>query len=423
MRMAKATRVIEGAAVVAVERPSIVSRKMEVFYNPQMRHNRDVTLLLFSALATGPAALRDLQGCDLLAGTGVRSIRLLRELPGLFSHLTINDSSPEAARRIVENLAANGIPSESWSRDRYLAESVKRDGPGAKKGEQRGKRKATLPPVLATGLDANLLLLASNGFDYIDIDPFGSPNDFLDLACRRISRHGILAVTATDTSVLAGSYPDACRRKYWADPIEGERKHEVGLRILVRKCQLVAAQHDKALTPLLVYNKDHYYRAIFSVEKGKRKADALLALHGHWAQEPKAGPLWTGRLADPAFVDRMLAVLPEEEASGGKTIGKSAAELPRGSSRAVKVIVEDVPGMRHFLETLREENALLDEAAPESERIPYYFTINEVNRERKAAWKKTDLLELLGEYGAPSHHDSSAVRSTRGLLTSHKACP
>ncbi|MCU0373510.1 MAG: ATP-binding protein, partial [Ignavibacteria bacterium] len=42
------------------------------------------------------------------------------------------------------------------------------------------------------------------GFDYIDIDPFGSPCPFLDAAIKRLSRGGILAVTATDTSALAG---------------------------------------------------------------------------------------------------------------------------------------------------------------------------------------------------------------------------
>ena len=37
-------------------------------------------------------------------------------------------------------------------------------------------------------------------FDYIDIDPFGSPNPFLAAAIGRITRNGIVAVTATDTA-------------------------------------------------------------------------------------------------------------------------------------------------------------------------------------------------------------------------------
>ena len=97
--------------------------------------------------------------------------------------------------------------------------------------------------------DANMFILESSGFDYIDIDPFGSPNFLLDSSVKRISRGGILAVTATDTSALAGSYPDACRRKYWAEPLRSEMMHEAGLRILIRKGQLIGAQFEKALTP------------------------------------------------------------------------------------------------------------------------------------------------------------------------------
>ena len=71
----------------------------------------------------------------------------------------------------------------------------------------------------------------STGFDYIDVDPFGSPNPFLDAAIKRIARDGILAVTATDTAPLCGTYTNACRRKYWAVPLRNELMHEIGIRI------------------------------------------------------------------------------------------------------------------------------------------------------------------------------------------------
>ena len=56
--------------------------------------------------------------------------------------------------------------------------------------------------------------LESAGFDYIEIDPFGSPTDFLESSIVRLSRRGILAVTATDTAPLCGTYPNTCKRKY-----------------------------------------------------------------------------------------------------------------------------------------------------------------------------------------------------------------
>ena len=98
--------------------------------------------------------------------------------------------------------------------------------------------------------DANLFLLKSSGFDYIDIDPFGSPNPFLENAVVRLSREGILAVTATDTSGFTGTYPKATKRKYDSRPIKNEIMHETGIRILIRAVQLFGSRHDKALIPI-----------------------------------------------------------------------------------------------------------------------------------------------------------------------------
>ncbi len=71
--------------------------------------------------------------------------------------------------------------------------------------------------------------------------------------------------------------------------------HENGLRILIRKVQLIGAEHDKALVPIYSYFKDHYFRIFFRCEKGKQKVDKLLKLHG---MLNKAGPMWLGELFD-----------------------------------------------------------------------------------------------------------------------------
>jgi tRNA (guanine26-N2/guanine27-N2)-dimethyltransferase len=149
--------------------------------------------------------------------------------------------------------------------------------------------------------DANLLLLKSKGFDYIDLDVFGSPNPFLDAAIRRLSRKGILAVTATDTACLSGSSPKACIRKYWAKPIRNENMHELRLRILIRKVQLIGAQYDRAFIPIFSYSKDHYMRVFFRNVKGKQHVDKLLEMHGSL----EAGPLWLGLLWDHKLVEAM----------------------------------------------------------------------------------------------------------------------
>jgi tRNA (guanine26-N2/guanine27-N2)-dimethyltransferase len=132
----------------------------------------------------------------------------------------------------------------------------------------------------------------------------------LNNAIVRLSRSGILAVTATDTSALSGTYENACKRKYWAKPLRNELKHEIGLRILIRKIQLVAAQHDKALTPIFSYSKDHYMRVFFSCEKGKEKVDSIIKQLG---EAFKVGPMWLGNLWDENIVDKMFKKSKEKK--------------------------------------------------------------------------------------------------------------
>jgi len=134
------------------------------------------------------------------------------------------------------------------------------------------------------------------------VAPGCCPNPFLNNAVVRLSRRGVLAVTATDTSALAGAYPKACLRKYWAVPLRNEEKHEIAVRILVRKVQLVGAQFDRALVPVFSYAKDHYVRVFFRNTKGKEAVDSVLNQHGMYKQ---AGPMWLGELWDKKLVGLM----------------------------------------------------------------------------------------------------------------------
>ena len=255
------TIINEGSAKINVEAAKIVSKEMDVFYNPIMGLNRDISVLLLKSINKN-----DMQIADPLAASGIRSIRFLKELSkNKIKNISINDRSKSAIKSIKQNLILNGI-------------SHKNNNKIAIKNE-----------------DANLFLLNSTGFDYIDIDPFGTPNQFLDSSCKRIARDGILAVTATDTSALCGTFPSACIRKYWAVPKKGHLMHETGLRILIRKVQLVAAQYGKALIPIFSYSREHYMRIFLRNGKGKNKSDEILKQHGYFNG---AGPMWLGSLWD-----------------------------------------------------------------------------------------------------------------------------
>ncbi|MDP3765468.1 MAG: tRNA (guanine(26)-N(2))-dimethyltransferase [Nanoarchaeota archaeon] len=258
----------EGIIKLKVPKAEKISKRMGVFYNPVMSLNRDISILLLNSINKS-----NLQIADPLAATGVRSIRFLKESNNnKIKKIYINDYGKKAIELIKQNLTLNKI--------RY-----------------KNNEKVTI-----CNEDANLFLLTSTGFDYIDIDPFGTPNPFLDAACKRIARDGILAVTATDTSALCGTFPRACLRKYWALPRKNAIMHETGLRILIRKIQLVAAQYDKALTPVFSYSKEHYMRVFLKNEKGKNKVDEILKGHNLF---DNAGPMWMGRLWDNKLLSMM----------------------------------------------------------------------------------------------------------------------
>src|SRR3989338_7352272 len=285
--------------------PKDVHAQMEVFYNPVMASNRNIAILLLNSVDNGQMNI-----ASPLAGSGIRELRFLKELkPGKVQNIFVNDLKENFPKVIAENLKLNGL-----KKDKLIVHND----------------------------DANLFLLNQvkhcideqfcGYFDYIDIDPFGSPNPFLASTVARITREGIIAVTATDTAALTGTYPKVTKRKYWAKAVRNYMMHEIGLQILIRKVQLQGGQFDKALVPILAYHKDHYFRIYFRNVKGKEQCDQLLKEHKYLLFNSKTlefktsyfnlekgfeyfGPLWTGKLFDKKLIATMKKEnpFPQEE--------------------------------------------------------------------------------------------------------------
>ena len=298
----------EGKARIAVPKYSgrVVSSAMEVFYNPVMKANRDITLLAMAA-ATKLYGIKKWNIADMMAASGIRGIRMMLELGSTnIESLKMNDYSAAAVAVIKKNMRLNKIK------------------PGKK--------------VVVTKSEANKFLLANRSFNYIDVDPFGYPGLFLDSAVKKLAHNGLLAVTATDTSALAGTAAAACKRKYLAMPLKNEFMHETGVRIMVRLVQLIGALHEKALVPVFCYYKDHYVRAFFICRTGAHRVDELMSRHKEifycrsccnrevtdgqtnrcrncGKEMETAGPLWTGRLFDDRLASRMAAAA-EKKGSG-----------------------------------------------------------------------------------------------------------
>jgi len=239
-----------------------------------MALDRDLAVAFWTAWARGRGP--DATGWEVAAATGVRGLRLLHEA-GAFRAFTLTESHPEAYRVLAENAR------------RY---------PGANAVHGDGRR----PP-------------GAGPFDYVDVDPYGTPVPFLPAAFGALRPGGVLAVTATDMMVLAGVQRGASEARYGARPVRGRLAPEAGLRILLAHLARVARADGRRVEPLLAYAKDHYVRAYLEVrtEAGAGPADPVGTIDpDRWDGPPVGargpyGPLWLGPLGRPELV-RALAV-------------------------------------------------------------------------------------------------------------------
>ena len=354
---AKRGTIVEGRTVLTVpggNREKGPGARGGVFYNPAMRTNRDITVLFGRSVAEeGWSYL------DALGGTGAKGIRLAAEA-GNGLRVTVNDLDRNAFALIKRNIRANGLES-----------------------------------VAATNLEFNALL-SQGGFDWIDIDPFGPPVKFVDLAVRRTSRNGILSITATDTAPLCGTKPDTCLRRYKAMPLNDRSCHETGLRILVGNTVRRAAVFDYGLEPVLAYYHGHYFRAYFRKRKGAQAANDALANIGYLAWDGKSG-------------------FSERETQPAK--GKYAGPLwtgPLWQTKAVKKMLAACDGSEH-----RETVGLLESVLSELQAPPYHYHIDDLARRTGTRPLKTDdlvgLLKKAGHKASGVHYDRKGVKTDAGL--------
>jgi tRNA (guanine26-N2/guanine27-N2)-dimethyltransferase len=278
--------ILEGNAKLLVELKDIVTKDMGVFYNPVMAFQRDLTLAFLKVYFDEPIRV-----ALPLAGSGVRGVRISQEI--LLAKLMMNDRSPSAVSLCKKHMLKNKKTVEEF---------------------QNKKRKEF---ISYSKQDANVFLRTCGIVDYIDIDPYGSSIPFLDSAIQAIHNGGVIALTNTDTAALCGSYPKVTRRRYGAIPFNRDSRHEVGIRILIKKAQEIAAVYDIALIPVLVMAKDHYARVFLKVKKGKISASTVIAEHGYCVSDEfdvlrrttfldgAIGPLYLGKLFDDELLSKL----------------------------------------------------------------------------------------------------------------------
>lgn len=248
----------------------------QVFFNEQMAFNRDVSVMFLRAIG------EKMTVCDAMSASGARAVRIANEVSDC--DVTSNDINSDAFSLIKKNIKLNKLDNCAAS-NRNLHS-----------------------------------LLAENNFDYVDIDPFGSPIPFLHSAIIGCRRNGILAITATDTAPLAGAHAQKCVRRYEARPLRGPMCHEMGLRLLMGSIARQLSKFDRGMVPLLSFSADHYFRVYLRVTEGAGNADKTLdklvfvsydqkTLERSFSpksdSEHKYGPFWGGNLFDKKLIEKM----------------------------------------------------------------------------------------------------------------------
>lgn len=261
-----------------------------VFYNPRMEMNRDITIAVIEALPDVKTYV------DAMAASGIRGIRVKKEVSRDID-VTVNDWDAGAYELIKRNADQNGVS------------------------------------VNITNKGANTLL-SSTQYDFVDIDPFGTPSPYIDSVCRASKR--AMGITATDTAPLCGAHLKAGIRTYGAYPVKTEYYQEIGLRVLMGKVVREEAKYDRAVKPLLCHATEHYVRLYLGIDHSLASADRMMSdmgfivncsacryrfeLRGLAVHAPEkcpvcgaktkvAGPLWLGPTKDNEFVGKVIGIL------------------------------------------------------------------------------------------------------------------
>lgn len=319
---------LEGRTIVHLrdhqQRPSHMPRGPaaktgEGFLNPAMAPARTRSVMLLTDALENDWLVPEgkmIRALDALCATGVRPRRWRKEIPDQERlRITANDLDSEALE---------------WARNSHSENPI---GDGIDWKPEEGRFARTIEGILEDGIhwingDA-MNLMTQAPFQWIDIDPFGSPVKFLDTAIQSISRVGVLEVTATDTAALCGSAKTSALRRYGSVGITDSYMHDDATRILLGTIARIAAMHDKSMHPIMSLFDGHHVRVSVLLKKSKDEATKwgdnigyrIRSEPYHFAKLPEgkySGPMWTGPIFDSDIASRITKEKAIELCSGRK---------------------------------------------------------------------------------------------------------
>ena len=284
------------------------------FLNPAMAPARTRSVLLLAdALENGwlVAGEKPIRVLDALCATGVRVRRWRNEIPAnLQQRLRISAND-------LDEFALN------WTRISHITHppEVIVDQEFEDDRYNRVPSGEIINGIHIQQLDARVAMMES-AFQWVDLDPFGSPVSFLDSAIQCLSRSGVLEVTATDTAALTGSSPSSMARRYGAKGLVDIYAHDDAVRILLGLIATSAARLDKKIKPILALFDGHHVRVSVQLKTSKEGASEITQNMGwrvrgddipyRFVTHPNAdqlenasGPMWIGPLWDAEIAGRI----------------------------------------------------------------------------------------------------------------------
>ena len=317
--------VTEGTTKILVPREALDNTappREPAFFNPRARLNRDLSIIAYAAFADGFEGEKIF--LDGLSGLGARGLRVANEAK--FDKIILNDLNPRALELARESAKLNGLNNVEFSEEetcRFFAKYSR------------------------SGLRGTI----------VDVDPFGSPAKFLDCGLRATIHGGMLSVTATDLQVLNGLFDNACKRRYGGTPIRVQFGNEIAIRLVLGCLRHISARMDMEIEPLFVESDQHYYRMFARVHIRPDQSENIGYVYrcvkcqnrGISQERTKcitcdkpqelAGPLWTGRLFDAKFLQKMTDVMENF------TVTKACEKIIKRC-----ILESEMPGAYHTLD-------------------------------------------------------------------------
>lgn len=373
---------LEGKTIVHLqksqERPSHMPRGPAKktgggFLNPAMAPARTRSVLLLKdALEYNWLAPKEkpIRAFDAMCSTGVRIRRWRNEIPiDLQDRLRItgndlNDFAISWAKHSHNQNLPEYTENIEMNFDRYGSMS----------------QREAVNGIFFQKMDAKLAM-ADASYQWIDIDPFGSPVPFIDSAIQSLARTGVLEVTATDTAALTGSSLSSQKRRYDSQGIVDDYAHDDAVRVLLGLIAKIAAMHDRVIKPIMSLFDGHHVRVSVLVKTSKEGASDFQENIGYRLRcedlpyrfikypnseeiKSSSGPLWTGPLMDREIAGRITeenainTCLPSKDelnqlTTNGLEWGEKDAEY------ATREMVRSVRHISNAADLLSREHLLL----------------------------------------------------------------